>query len=239
MRVCLIGYGKMGEAIEKELIGRDHTVSGRINQSNKDILEKCLNNSDVAIEFTNPTAATENLKLCIKHGIPVVCGTTGWLDQWPEIKSQLEEQNGSLIFASNFSVGVQIFFALSRKLSKMMSRQEAYQCEIKEIHHTQKKDAPSGTAVSLAEDIILNHPIYDQWSLESNLPPNILPIFSERIDPVVGTHIIKYTSSIDQIEIKHDAFNRKGFATGAVLAAEWLLGKKGIFTMSDVLGIEE
>lgn len=237
--MCLIGYGKMGEAIEKELLERSHQICGRITGSNRESLPDYLKEADLAIEFTSPDAAIANIIQCFKQGVPVICGTTGWNKNWDEVEKQAKELNGSLIYASNFSVGVQIFFALNRKLASMMSNQNEFTCSLKEIHHTHKKDAPSGTALSLALDIIENHTAYDQWSLADPLIEKTLHINSERKDPVVGTHIVSYTSNIDQIEIKHEAFSRRGFALGAVIAAEWLYGKQGIFTMKDVLNLED
>jgi 4-hydroxy-tetrahydrodipicolinate reductase len=237
MKVCLIGYGKMGKAIEEILLQKSHEISGRIDHANSSQLKEFLAASDVAIEFTGPDAVVEHLKLCFDLNVPVICGTTGWLDKWKDINAYLENKKGSMIYASNFSVGVQLFFALNKKLAGLMSKQFNYQCELKEIHHIHKKDAPSGTAITLAQDLINNNPRYTQWKLnESNIQSD-LKIISERTNSVVGTHIVTYTSPIDQIEITHEAFSRQGFAQGAVLAAEWILGKQGMFTMNDVLGI--
>lgn len=238
MRVCLIGYGKMGRAIEEILLTRSHEVSGRIHQSNEDQLDSFLQKSDVAIEFTKPEAAAGHLIKCFENNVPVVCGTTGWLSLWNDVINKLQQHDCALLYASNFSVGVQLFFELNKKLTQLMSRQPEYECRIHEIHHTQKKDAPSGTAISLARDIISLHPNYKMWSQDLSQRDHNLPIISDRIDDVIGTHIISYSSPIDQIEIQHKAFNRKGFALGAVLAAEWIIGKKGSFTMQDVLGID-
>jgi 4-hydroxy-tetrahydrodipicolinate reductase len=238
MKVCLIGYGKMGRAIEQLLLERSHEISGHVDHQNEDQLPEILKSSDVAIEFTRPDAAVNHLKLCFDWNVPVICGTTGWHAHWKEVQDYLNLKNATMIYASNFSVGVQLFFALNKMLADLMQNHKDYNCSIKEIHHTQKKDAPSGTAISLADDIIKFHPDYDQWTLNENKSPGDLTIIAERIDEVVGTHLITYESEIDRIEIKHEAFNRKGFALGAVLAAEWIIGKKGLFTMNDVLGIK-
>lgn len=238
MRVCLIGYGKMGKAIEQILLFKKHEISGRIDHNNQGQLTESLKNSDVAIEFSNPEAALENLKACFDFQVPVICGTTAWLEKWPEMEAYLHLKNGSLIYASNFSVGVQLFFELNRMLAKIMDRQTEYICSLKEIHHTHKKDAPSGTALSLAKDILSIQTKYKNWSLIENASENDLKITADRKEAVVGTHYVSYSSGIDQIEIKHEAFNREGFALGAVLAAEWILDKKGIFTMSDVLDLK-
>ncbi len=237
MKVCLIGYGKMGKAIERILIQKSHQIAGRIDQSTYHDLENSLKNSDVAIEFTNPESAVENLKRCFSLQIPVVCGTTGWLQKWNEVTEALNRQNGSLLFASNFSVGVQLFFSLNKKLADMMSSHKEYSCSITEIHHTEKKDAPSGTAITLANDIIFSHPDYLQWSLNQQKAEHDLQITSERIETIVGTHLVNYKSTIDQITIQHEAYSREGFAAGAVLAAEWIQHKKGLFSMNDVLNL--
>jgi len=238
MKVCLIGYGKMGRAIEEILMQRSHEISGRIDHSNESQLSEVLKATDVAIEFTKPDVVVNHLKLCFDFNVPVICGTTGWLTQWDELKEYLEQKNASMIYASNFSVGVQLFFALNKKLASLMSKQSDYNCELKEIHHVHKKDAPSGTAITLAQDILQINSRYKQWTLNENNSKDDLSIMSERTDAIVGTHLVSYTSPIDQIEIKHEAYSRHGFALGAVLAAEWLPGKKGVYSMIDVLGIE-
>lgn len=238
MKVCLIGYGKMGRAIEQQLLLRGHFVTYKLGRNDEQLLEKALSDSDLAIEFSSPEAAVNHLKTCFKMHRPVVCGTTGWLEAWNEIQELLKQSNAAFIFASNFSIGVQLFFELNRKLANLMKNRPEYQCAIHEVHHTHKKDAPSGTAISLAQDIIENHPNYTSWNLENSNPSKTLPIYSDRKDPVVGIHQINYTSKIDDIEIKHTAHNRDGFALGAVLAAEFLVGKKGLYTMQDVLGLD-
>ena len=239
MNIALIGYGKMGKAIEEIAIQRNHTTSLKIDINNienltKENLEQC----DVAIEFTGPHSAVDNILKCLDAGIPVVSGSTGWLEQWPVIKNKCEALNGTLLYASNFSVGVNIFFELNKKLAQLMGRLNGYGVSMEEIHHTQKKDAPSGTAITLAEQILQEIPRKTKWVNEVTDNENDLSIISKRVDPAPGTHSIKYSSAIDDIEIIHTAHNRTGFATGAVLAAEFIVGKKGIFTMKDVLNIK-
>ena len=191
---------------------------------------------DVAIDFSIPSAAVQNISNCLKNGIPIVSGTTGWLENYDSIVSLCKERDGAFIYASNFSLGVNIFFELNRKLAKIMGDLDQYEVDIEEIHHTQKLDAPSGTAITLAEDII-NSTNHRGWSLEVKEGENLLPIESKRIAKVPGTHTINYKSNVDRISMTHEAFNREGFALGAVIAAEWLIGKTGIFSMQDVLNI--
>ena len=237
MKIALIGYGKMGKAIEEIAIKNGHEIVLKITSQNiADFNVENLKQADVAIEFTNPHSAVDNLKKCFDANIPVVCGSTGWLDQWQEIENYCTDKNGTLLFASNFSVGVNIFFELNKKLAALMNKRPEYNISIKEIHHTQKKDAPSGTAITLAEGILNNNHNKEKWVLGETENNVELSITSQRIDPAPGTHIINYNSSIDSIEIKHTAHNRIGFASGAVLATEFLKGKKGIFNMKDVLG---
>lgn len=238
MKIALIGYGKMGKAIEEIALQRNHTIVLKIDINNTDTFTKeNLQQADVAIEFTGPHSAVENISNCLNAGIPTVSGSTGWLEQWPLIKSKCETLDGALLYASNFSVGVNIFFELNKKLAQLMSNQPGYEVSMSEIHHTQKKDAPSGTAITLAEQIMENIPVKKKWINDVAKYPNELSIISKRIDPAPGTHSIKYFSAIDEIEIIHTAHSRTGFATGAVLAAEFLAGKKGIYTMKDVLNI--
>ncbi len=238
LSIALIGYGKMGKAIESIALQRGHSIGLKISSQNlpefnKENLSRC----DVAIEFSNPHSAVRNIITCLEAGIPVVCGSTGWLNQLPEIKKQVDRLNGSFLYASNFSVGVNIFFEINKKLAALMNPHPQYEVEVEEIHHTEKKDAPSGTAITIAEQIIQNLGSKNGWI--SNAPPQAdkVLISSKRIDPAPGTHHVRFRSSIDDIEIIHTAHNRQGFATGAVLAAEFIRGKKGIFTMQDVLGI--
>jgi 4-hydroxy-tetrahydrodipicolinate reductase len=238
MKIALIGYGKMGKAIEEIAEQRNHTAGLKIDINNIDSFTAAnLQQCDVAIEFTGPHSAVDNILKCLDAGIPVVSGSTGWLEQWPLIKEKCDTLNGALLYASNFSVGVNIFFELNKKLAQLMSRQPEYQVSMEEIHHTQKKDAPSGTAITLAEQVLENITTKKKWINDIAKYPNELAIISKRIDPAPGTHSIKYSSAIDDIEIIHTAHSRTGFATGAVLAAEFIAGKKGIFSMKDVLAI--
>ncbi len=231
MKIALVGYGKMGKIIGEIAESRGHEVVAKLNES--PTLEN-LNNPDVVIEFSNPEVAFNNIKICLENKIPVVCGTTGWLDQKPEIEKIATENETAFLYGSNFSLGVNLFFALNEKLADLMKNFSEYKVQLEEIHHTHKKDAPSGTAISLAEGIIKNDNRFDAWKLDET-KGNELGIFAIREDEVPGTHSIFYRSEVDEIEIKHTAFNRNGFALGAVLAAEWIQGKKGNFSMKDVL----
>jgi 4-hydroxy-tetrahydrodipicolinate reductase len=236
MRIALIGYGKMGKLIEELAIEQGHEVVLKISIDNtNDLNESKLTKADVAIEFTGPDSAFENVKKCLEWGVPVISGSTGWNENIDTAKQICRERNGSFLHASNFSIGVNIFFQVNKLLAKLMASQNNYKVSIKEIHHTEKKDAPSGTAVTLAEQIIANTPLLKNWSLDKTEDPGTLVITSERIDPAPGTHIIQYTSDIDDIEIIHTAHNRKGFASGAIKAAEFIHDKKGVFQMDDVL----
>ncbi len=238
MKIALIGYGKMGKAIEEIAIAKGHQIILKIDLSNIDeFTKKNLSQADVAIEFTSPHTAYENVKRCIEYGIPIVCGSTGWLDKWKEIETVCKQQNGTLLYASNFSIGVNLFFELNTYLAKLMSKYNDYNISLTEIHHTQKKDAPSGTAITLAEQVLGNNNIKKNWVNQPTSNTAELEITSKRIDPAPGTHTIKYSSTIDDIEITHTAHNRIGFASGAVLAAEFIHNKKGIFTMKDALGL--
>ena len=238
MKIALIGYGKMGKAIEGIAVERGHEIVLRIDAENTEALNnENLQLVDVAIEFTNPDSAIKNITQCFDAGIPIVCGTTGWLDYWDQIKSDCENKNGSFLYASNFSIGVNLFFELNKKLAQLMQNRPEYNCDIEEIHHTAKKDAPSGTAITIAENIIASNANKKNWVLGETTDSNSLSIISKRIDPAPGTHIVSYNSTIDSIEIKHTAHNRIGFATGAVLAAEFLINKKGIYNMGDVIKV--
>ena len=238
MKIALIGYGKMGHAIEEIALQRGHEIVLKVGIENvEDNTIENIRKADVAIEFTGPEIAFDNVIRCLEAGVPVVSGSTGWLERFDEAKKYCIDHNGAMIYASNFSVGVNIFFAINKRLAEMMSSHPEYNASLIEIHHTQKKDAPSGTAISLAEDILKVAPQKKKWVNEPTAKADELEILSERIDPAPGTHIITWASDIDNIEIKHTAHNRKGFATGAVLAAEFLKNKKGIYNMSDVLGI--
>jgi 4-hydroxy-tetrahydrodipicolinate reductase len=238
MKIALIGYGKMGKAIEKIAAGNGDEIVLKIASANKDIFTvDNLKEADAAIEFTNPHSAVENIKKCMDAGVPVVCGTTGWLNQLDEIKSYCNKKNGAFIHASNFSIGVNLFFALNKYLASLMSDHKEYAVSIKETHHTQKKDAPSGTAISLAEQLLQSIKTKKGWVNAKTNDAAQLEIISERIGDVPGIHSIKYDSPTDFIEITHSAYNRKGFAGGALLAAKFIIGKHGIFSMQDVLGL--
>lgn len=238
MNILLLGYGKMGKIIGEIAESRGHSIAGKINIENKSDLD-LLDPSkiDVAIEFSQPEAAFENISWAINHGVPIVVGTTGWLDKKKEVEALTLEKEGSFFYASNFSVGVNIFFKVNEFLSKLMNETKGYEVSIEEIHHTAKKDAPSGTAITLAEGIIKNLSEKDSWNLagETNSQENSVEITSKRIDPAPGTHIIRYKSEIDDIEISHTAHSRQGFALGAVLVAEWIPSKKGVLSMDDFL----
>jgi 4-hydroxy-tetrahydrodipicolinate reductase len=232
MKIALVGYGKMGKIIDEISQNRGHEIVARLRET--PTLEN-LNNADVVIEFSNPEVAFENIKTCLENKIPVICGTTGWLDQKPEIEKIALENNTPFLYGSNFSLGVNLFFALNENLAKLMKNVNEYSVQLEEIHHVHKKDAPSGTAISIAEGIIENSD-YEAWKLDETKDKE-LGIFAIRENEVPGTHSVFYTSEVDEIEIKHTAFNRNGFALGAVIAAEWIVDKKGIFSMKDVLGL--
>lgn len=232
MKIALLGYGRMGKAIEAIAKQRGHSiVIATSDEGGYDITQ-----ADVAIDFSVPNAAFFNIANCLKHGVPVVSGTTGWLHNYDKAVALCEEENGGFIYASNFSLGVNIFFELNRTLARLMGPLDEYKVSMEEIHHTQKLDAPSGTAISLAEGIIKEHQNYSEWVLDQEAP-NAVPITAKRIENVPGTHTVTYSSKTDTIEMTHTAHSRDGFALGAVIAAEWLVGKKGVFTMKDVLNI--
>ena len=237
LKLALIGYGKIGKAIEEIALQKGHIVLVKIDADNPhDLNETILRQCDVAIEFTSPHSAVQNIRSCIDIGIPVVSGSTGWLDQWQEVKTYCDQKSGSLLYASNFSVGVNIFFELNKKLASLMAPHSDYKVQIEETHHTEKKDAPSGTAITIAEQIMDFYPGKQKWVNGSSDQERELGIISKRIDPAPGIHRVTYHSLVDDIEIIHTAHTRKGFATGAVLAAEFIASKKGIFSMKDVLG---
>ena len=238
MNIALIGYGKMGKAIEEIAIERGHTIVLKINDENlEDFTKENVRKADTAIEFSGPHSAYDNIKAIIEFGVPVVSGSTGWTEKINEINKFCKEKNGGFLYASNFSVGVNIFFELNKKLALLMAPHSDYAISMEEIHHTQKIDAPSGTAITLAEQILEQIPQKKKWVNKESSDPSELFIISKREDPAPGTHSIRYSSSIDDIEIIHTAHNRKGFAWGAVLAAEFIKNKKGIFSMKDVLGL--
>ncbi len=232
MKIALLGYGKMGKVIEKIALERGHQIV--LRKGSSDSFDG-LTQADVAIDFSVPTSAVSHISECLNHNIPVISGTTGWLENYTDMVNLCQEKNGSFIYGSNFSLGVNIFFELNDYLAKMMKNLSDYNVSMEEIHHTQKLDAPSGTAISLAEGIIKNTD-YTDWTLE-NPSANQIHIDAKRIENIPGTHSVFYDSKVDQIEIKHTAHSREGFALGSVIAAEWLIGKKGVFTMKDVLGI--
>ena len=233
MKIALFGYGKMGKEIEQIALQRGHEIVLKI----KGTEEYDISQADIAIDFSVPNAALSNIVSCFRNNVPVISGTTGWLDDFDKAIDVCKENNGSFIYASNFSIGVNIFFELNKQLAKMMSSQEEYSINVEEIHHTKKLDTPSGTAITLAEGIINNTSKRDWQLKETQVNAGTIPIEAKRILDVPGTHIISYESQIDSIEIKHTAHNRKGFALGAVIAAEWLNNKIGIYTMKDVLNI--
>lgn len=238
LSIALIGYGKMGKAIEAIAVAKGHEVNLKISSQNREELnEGNLKKCDVAIEFTNPHSAVENIKTCIDAGLPVISGSTGWLENLDAVKKYAAEKDGTFLYASNFSIGVNIFFEVNKKLAALMSSHKEYNVEVEEIHHTAKKDAPSGTAITIAEQIIENYPGKNKWVNDGVAKQDELNIISKRIDPAPGTHHVRYTSVIDDIELIHTAHNREGFASGAVLAAAFIAGKKGFFTMKDVLGL--
>jgi len=233
MKIALLGYGKMGQVIERIALERGHEIV--LKKSGKDSFDG-LEQADVAIDFSIPDAAVGNISACLNASIPVISGTTGWLDEYHNVVGLCEDKKGAFIYGSNFSLGVNLFFELNDHLAKMMAKFDQYKVSMEEIHHTQKLDAPSGTAISLAKDIIENSD-YSSWALSDAKSDEIL-INVKRIENVPGTHTVTYNSTVDSIEIKHTAHNREGFALGAVIAAEWLLGKTGVFTMKDVLNLK-
>lgn len=232
MKILLLGYGKMGKAIEKIALERGHEIVGRIDS--KDLSQIATSKADVAIEFSQPEAAPDNIKACLENNIPVACGTTGWLEKKSEIEKLTGKANGTFFYASNYSVGVNIFFRLNKQLAAMMKAFGEYNVSIDETHHTEKKDAPSGTAITLAEGVI-EQGLKQKWVNQPTSENENLTINSFRINEVPGTHIVKYTSVIDDLEIRHIAHSREGFARGAVMVAEWLPGKKGVLGMDDFL----
>ncbi len=234
MRIALLGYGRMGKSIESIALERHHTISLKAT-SNTAAFD--FSNTDVAIDFSLPSTATSNIKKALDAGIPIISGTTGWLEDYDTIVDYCNSKNGTFLYASNFSLGVNIFFEINNKLSQLMAKVDGYTTEIQEIHHTKKLDAPSGTAITLAEQIIGNSN-YKNWTLDEAQKDEI-HIEAKRIPEVPGTHEITYNSEIDSINIKHTAHSRQGFALGAVIAAEWIANKKGIFTMRDVLKIND
>lgn len=238
MKIALIGYGRMGKAIDAIATSMGHEIVLRYSGKNGEKLSPALlADAEVAIEFSVPDAALYNIGVCVEAGIPVVCGTTGWLNDLEKAKALVNKKAGTLLYASNFSIGVNVFFALNRYLAKIMDKQTGYEVSLREIHHTQKLDAPSGTAISLAEDILREINGKDTWVNEGAKADNELEIISERVAGVPGTHIVDYEHAIDHIQISHTAHSREGFVRGAILAAEWIKDKQGFFEMSDVLNL--
>lgn len=237
MNIALIGYGKMGKAIEEIALQRGHVIVLKIDINNvSEFNQENLSKADAAIEFSSPHSAFDNVMKCLQFKTPVVCGSTGWLDKYEEVKKYCVDNNSAFLYSSNYSIGVNIFFELNKRLAELMASHNEYDVSMTEIHHTQKKDAPSGTAITLSEQILEKIKRKKVWVNHISDNADELEIISERIDPAPGTHQIKYSSAIDDIEIIHTAHNRMGFATGAVLAAEFIKGKKGVFNMKDVLG---
>jgi 4-hydroxy-tetrahydrodipicolinate reductase len=239
MKIALLGYGKMGKTIERLALQEGHEIVLKINRENTSSFNiENLRNADVAIEFSTPQSVVQNILTCFEAGIPVIVGTTAWSDYKSEIEQRCKTSGGTMLSASNFSLGVNIFFELNSKLAQLMSNYLQYKISITEIHHTAKLDAPSGTAITLAESLIENNINYRDWKNETTLEKNVIPIESHREPDVPGTHIVKYASPEDIIEIKHTAINREGFAKGAILAAHWIIGKKGVFSMRDLLDFD-
>lgn len=233
MKILLVGYGKMGKTIERIALERGHTIAARIDIENIGDLDTA--EADVAIEFSHPDAAFENIRKCIERSIPTVCGTTGWLNRRPEIDSLVKARGATFFYASNYSLGVNLFFKLSEHLARLMNQFTTYEVRIDEVHHAQKKDAPSGTAITLAEGVIRHLDRKKKWTEHRNAGNDEIEIQSFRIDEVPGTHVVKYASKIDDIEIKHTAHTREGFALGAVMVAEWVRDKQGVLNMDDFL----
>jgi 4-hydroxy-tetrahydrodipicolinate reductase len=247
MKIALLGYGKMGKIIEKIATDRKHEIVLKIDFDNQhELTTENLQKADVAIEFSTPATVLSNIGHCFKAGVPVIVGTTGWYDQLGVVKQQCAEHNAAFLYATNFSVGVNIFFHINKILAKLMNNYPYYEVQVEEIHHVQKLDSPSGTAITIAEGILENLENKNEWvniltdsngDTDDNLKAEQLLIESHRIDSVPGTHTVIYDSEVDSIEIKHTAHNRNGFALGAVLAAEWLPGKKGFFSVSDMFNL--
>lgn len=239
MKIALIGYGKMGKEIEQILIARGHTISLIIDINNAgDLNAANLRNIDVAIEFTTPHTAFQNIVTCIEAGVAVVCGTTGWLDRFDQVKQRCAERNGTFFYASNYSIGVNVFFEVNRRLAELMEAFPEYDVTLEETHHTQKKDAPSGTAITLAEGVLENLSRKQKWVCGVTTEPTELEVTAVRRSVVPGIHTVTYESDTDSITITHNTKSRKCLASGAVLAAEFICGKKGIFTMKDLMGFK-
>ena len=239
MKIALIGYGKMGKEIEKIALERGHTISLKVTSQNADYTSSDLKSSDVAIEFSIPEAAKQNIYKCFEAHVPVAIGTTAWYKDFDEVVAKCESGNHAMLYASNFSLGVNLFWQMTEKLSSLMENHKEYTASINEIHHTEKLDSPSGTAITTAEKVLSNSSDLKNWFLSEHnkVESESLPITAERIPNVPGTHTVKYESEIDKIELTHEAKSRKGFALGSILAAEFLHKKQGVYTMNDLLGL--
>ncbi|MFK8008689.1 MAG: 4-hydroxy-tetrahydrodipicolinate reductase [Saprospiraceae bacterium] len=237
MKIALIGYGKMGKTIEQLALEKGYEIVLKVDITNAETwTNEQLKQANVAIEFTRPESAIENITRCFQCGVPVISGTTGWVEKMEEVKNSCQKLDGGFFYASNYSIGVNLFFKLNKILAKMMEAYDTYDISLEEIHHTQKLDAPSGTAITLAEGLLEKITRKSKWVKETARQKNELPIFSKRIEKVPGTHSISYDSEIDSIEIKHTAHSRLGFAKGALMAAEWMNNRKGFYGMEDLLG---
>jgi 4-hydroxy-tetrahydrodipicolinate reductase len=235
MKILLMGYGKMGKVIERFALERGHTIAAKIDIDNQVDFEALTKSDvDIAIEFSHPSSAYKNIRKCIEKGFPIIAGTTGWLEHKPEIEQLTIDKNGTFLYASNYSIGVNLFFELNKKLAQLMKPYPFYEVNTREVHHTEKKDSPSGTAITLAEGLIENLEGKEKWVNNEIAQPNEIPIWSEREAKVPGTHIVRYISDVDEIEIMHKATSREGFALGAVVAAEWAVNKKGVLKLSDL-----
>ena len=240
MNILLIGYGKMGRTLETLATSRGHRIVGIVDPGQSDgpaITDFTAATADVAIEFTRPDAAFANVAACLRQGIPVVCGSTGWLDRWDEAETLTNTLGGSLFYASNYSVGVNLFFHFNEYIAAKMHQFGGYDVAVREIHHLQKLDQPSGTAVTAAEGILAHFPAKTSWRNAPAEGPTELVVLSERTADVVGTHVVTYTSDVDTLVLSHEAHSRAGFAQGALLAAEWLPGRPGVFGMKELLGL--
>ncbi len=237
LHILLIGYGKMGKAIETVALQRGHHISAIVSDRQIDLEHICRSyHPNIAFEFTSPASAVNNLEMLLDAGIPVVCGSTGWLSQWDAIRAKVQEQNGTLFYASNFSPGVNLMFKMAEIAGRFFNSMPEYEVSVEEIHHTEKKDIPSGTAITLAQKIMSGMDRKKTWTINENKGDDAaIPIHAQRLPDVPGTHKVSFSSAIDTLEISHIAHNRMGFATGAVQAAEWVLGKKGVYLMEDFL----
>ncbi|MBS1730120.1 MAG: 4-hydroxy-tetrahydrodipicolinate reductase [Bacteroidetes bacterium] len=236
MKIILAGYGKMGKAIEEIALTKGHEIVLKIHSGNPDdFTTENIQRGDVCIDFSHPKVAVSNILSCFNAGVPIVSGTTGWLNHWREVTDACKEKNGGFLYASNFSIGVNLFFELNDFLAGIMKDKKEFNVSIEEVHHVHKKDSPSGTAITLANQIIDINPDKEKWVNAESEEKKVLPIISKREDEIAGIHIVKYFSGDDEIVIRHNAFNRKGFAIGALAAAEFMQQKRGIFSMNDVL----